>query len=178
MIIYGLTIISSECDIQAITLKGNTEYCESYTTLCTSEKELIDIALKKAKQEFDAYEFEDGEDDNGTTLEEFYEQIRNKENICIQANSSHIEFDMFSLDMGIDVLNREDFIATKLWQKEDVKEQLRENGYKATPKQINAVIDTGVLRGLGECNDNDWALIDYAISEAANENPKLFKKAA
>lgn len=65
-----------------------------------------------------------------------------------------------------EIINRRDYIATKLWSREDVKTELIERGYAGTEDEVDAVINTGCLRSLGNCTDGDWAIIDTAIWEA------------
>ena len=64
------------------------------------------------------------------------------------------------------VLIRSDYIASKLWMRDDVIKRLRRSGFKGTEEEVNAVMNTGILKGLGDCTDDDWQIIDYAISFA------------
>ena len=67
---------------------------------------------------------------------------------------------------GCDIIDRNDYIATKLWCRDDVKEILIEKGYAGTENEIDEVINTGRLETLGDCTDEDWEIIDSAIWEA------------
>lgn len=67
------------------------------------------------------------------------------------------------------IIFKDDYIATKLWCREDVEQELIENGYKGTDEEIDAVIRTGFLKVLGDCTDSDWYTIDYAIEFVANK---------
>ena len=64
------------------------------------------------------------------------------------------------------VIIRSDYIATKLWCREDVKTALRDRRYRGTNAEIDAVVNTGYLNGLEDCNDIDWNIIDEALDEA------------
>lgn len=63
-----------------------------------------------------------------------------------------------------DIVLRNEVLAAKVWTNEDIGTVLRERGYRATEKQVTAVINTGKLRELEECTDTDWELIGYACS--------------
>ena len=66
-----------------------------------------------------------------------------------------------------DVLLRSDYIATTLWSRHDIALRLEELGYQGTEKEVDAVLETGYLKNLGDCTDGDWQMIDDAINEAA-----------
>ena len=59
-----------------------------------------------------------------------------------------------------------EYLAWKLWSEEDVRLRLEELGYAATDENVAAVIGTGELRYLSDCDDTDWYLIDDAIQQA------------
>ena len=59
-----------------------------------------------------------------------------------------------------------EYLAWKLWSREDIFWRLHEFGYEGTDDEIDAVINTGELKYLKDCNDNDWYLIDDAIQQA------------
>lgn len=65
-----------------------------------------------------------------------------------------------------DLLNRSDFIATTLWTEEDIRNRLIENGYEGSDEEVSAVLNTGLLKNLGDCTDGDWQMIDDAIKTA------------
>lgn len=56
-----------------------------------------------------------------------------------------------------------EYLAFKLWSEEDIRTRLEELGYDATDENVAAVIDTGELKYLSDCDDNDWYLVDDAI---------------
>lgn len=62
-----------------------------------------------------------------------------------------------------DVLLRDDYIAMKLWCRDDIRTRLQERQFLGTPEQVNEVIDTGYLKYLGDSTDGDWQMIDDAI---------------
>ena len=66
---------------------------------------------------------------------------------------------------SVDIIDRNDYIATKLWSEEDVRVPLDDRGISYTDETVAAIINTGILKGLGDCTDNDWAIVDYAIDE-------------
>ena len=105
MIIYGLTIISSDGNFMSERADGTKRYTESYTKLSTSKQKLIDLAKKEMRQFFDSYDFEaeDGkepEDDFGNTVANFDVDLDNFEDICIQGPSSHYTFEFFERDLN------------------------------------------------------------------------------
>ena len=65
------------------------------------------------------------------------------------------------------LLNRSDFIATTLWTEEDIRKRLIENGYAGSDEEVSMVLNTGLLKNLGDCTDSDWQMIDDAINAAA-----------
>lgn len=62
-----------------------------------------------------------------------------------------------------DIALRSEFIAMKLWNREDVKQVLREEGYDDTEENVNKVINSGYLNALNDCTDDDWEIIRQAI---------------
>lgn len=62
-----------------------------------------------------------------------------------------------------DIVLRSEFIAMKLWNREDVKQVLREEGYEDTEENVNEVVNSGYLNALNDCTDNDWETIRNAI---------------
>ena len=71
---------------------------------------------------------------------------------------------------GEDILFRDDYIATTLWSEEDIRGRLMEKGYRGTQDEVDAVLNTGYLKNLGDCTDGDWQMIDDAIDQAALSN--------
>ena len=66
-----------------------------------------------------------------------------------------------------DIIRRSDYIATKLWSREDVEEMLKERGYTGNDEEVDIVLATGYLKALGDCTEGDWDIIDAGIFEAA-----------
>lgn len=60
---------------------------------------------------------------------------------------------------------QENYIGWKLWSREDIADKLKEQGYSACASNISAVIQAGI-KGLNDCTDDDWAIIESAIHEA------------
>ena len=60
---------------------------------------------------------------------------------------------------------QENYIGWKLWSREDIADKLKEQGYSACASNISAVLRAG-LKGLNDCTDDDWAIIEFAIHEA------------
>ncbi len=96
MRIYGLTIVNSGHEIISEDMHGNRDYKESVTRLFPSEKEVIDYAVSVVGTWFESYEFDDGIDQNGQTLEALTEELRKGEDIVIQAYDEHCEFNFFA----------------------------------------------------------------------------------
>lgn len=74
----------------------------------------------------------------------------------------------------INLINLNDYIATKLWTREDIAQRLYEMDYPGSDAYIDEVLNHGTFKRLEECSDNEWNIIDEAIREAANhfELPK------
>ena len=66
----------------------------------------------------------------------------------------------------LDLINRDDYVASVLWSKEDIASQMAEMGITPTEENIAKVINSGNLKRLNECSDQDWYVIKYAIEEA------------
>lgn len=64
-----------------------------------------------------------------------------------------------------DILYAGDYIARKLWSREDIEGKLEDLGYEANDDIIDNVINSGMLRSLNDCNDYDWGCIENAIEE-------------
>lgn len=174
MIIYGLTIISSDGDLRT-EKNGKTEFTESFTKLSADKESLIDYAKGEMRKFFDAYDFEFGEhgelkDMNGNSIKDFDSTLDACEDkdICIQGPSdSHITFEFFEQDLGDNIINRDDYIATKLWSDKDIRYELKERGFEGTDEQVAAVMKKDeCFEFLGDASDEDWSIIDNAIFEA------------
>ncbi len=64
-----------------------------------------------------------------------------------------------------DILYAGDYIARKLWSREDIKDRLEVLGYDSNEKFIDEVINSGKLKSLNDCTDSEWNCIDNAIEE-------------
>lgn len=62
-----------------------------------------------------------------------------------------------------DIICRNETIAAKIWLREDIKAQLESAGFKPSESNVDAVINTGLLKKLDDCTDSDWMIIDYAV---------------
>lgn len=165
-------MISSEGDILVAREDGTKTWAESMTKLFVSKQDCIDYAVTEMKKAFAAYDFEDGEDENGETEDDFELDLKKGEDICIQACSSHICFEYFVQDLGTNIINRDDYFAAKLWSDEDLEQELIEKGYAGTPEQVAVLINSGFLKGIGDCTDSEWEQIHYAIYNTADELKK------
>ena len=65
---------------------------------------------------------------------------------------------------------KDEYVAAKLWTRADVMAVLKDRGYKGTDEQIDAVINTGMLKSLGDCTEQDWEIIELAVTEAERRN--------
>lgn len=63
----------------------------------------------------------------------------------------------------------ENYIAYKLWSREDVANELLEAGYADSEENIGEVLNAGV-GGLHDCTDDDWQIIQNAIFNAAQDH--------
>ena len=86
--------------------------------------------------------------------------------VMTQFRDSHTQFEPMAVDIGYNIIDRNSFIASKLWSREDVLSVLNERGYEGTEAEIDAVINTDYLKALDECTDRDWSIINDAITEA------------
>ena len=72
-----------------------------------------------------------------------------------------------------DYINRNDYLATKLWSEEDIASTLFAEGYPASEANLSRVINSGMLKYLEECTDGDWQIIKDAIKCSAVEEEKI-----
>ena len=73
-------------------------------------------------------------------------------------------------DLPEDVLNSDilyagDYIAMKSWKREDIEERLPDLGYSVDQEIIDNLINSGRLKSLNDCSDEEWNYIDNAIEE-------------
>lgn len=71
-----------------------------------------------------------------------------------------------------DILNRHDYIATKLWTEEDVKSCLVDRGYE--PSDENVALVANDLKGLDDCTDDEWGIIYGAIRDNSSELQRAY----
>ena len=64
-----------------------------------------------------------------------------------------------------DILYAGDYIARKLWSREDIEGKLEDLGYEANDDIIDNVINSGRLKSLNDCSDEEWNCIENAIEE-------------
>lgn len=109
MKIYGVTLISSEGDFRVTKTDGTgTEanpFCESVTKLFSSQEDATNYAASEMKKTFEASDFENGEDNNGTTEEDLIYDIMYARDTHFQTPSSHVTCEFFSQDIGTDKLS-------------------------------------------------------------------------
>ena len=68
--------------------------------------------------------------------------------------------DNFSIHV---LLENAGYIGWVLWSRGDVAKKLIENGYKDTPENIDAVLNSGYLKHLSDCTEDGWETISTAI---------------
>lgn len=69
-----------------------------------------------------------------------------------------------------DVIIRSDYIASKLWNRADVENVLEEENFPGTSKNIDEVINTGLLDSLNDCTDQDWDIVKNAVWACDQDN--------
>ena len=65
-----------------------------------------------------------------------------------------------------DLIDRRGYVAWKLWHREDIRQMLIEKGYEPSLDNIEKVIQSGYLKHLSDCTDQEWDIIGYAIDES------------
>ena len=85
-------------------------------------------------------------------------------------NVYNCDYIISSGDDQKNLINREDYVAVKLWNKDDIRGVLIEEGYEGTDEEVNAVVDSGELRALNDCTDDEWNLIRHAVVNALKKN--------
>lgn len=61
------------------------------------------------------------------------------------------------------LIDQSGYIAYKLWTEDDVTSTLEEEGFAPTRDNVEIVLDTGMLKCLNNCSDQDWGIIREAI---------------
>lgn len=67
----------------------------------------------------------------------------------------------------IDIIDRQEALAIKVWSEEDIINQAEEMGLEPTKAVIDHIKRFGGLKGLEECADPEWNAISDAIRSAA-----------
>ena len=70
-------------------------------------------------------------------------------------------------DQLLNLLNREDYFSTRLWEREYVEERLEHKGYPVSEENVTAVLNCQGVDYFGDCIDLDWEFIDDVIEECA-----------
>ncbi|MEY8369760.1 DUF4314 domain-containing protein [Anaerovoracaceae bacterium 42-11] len=79
-------------------------------------------------------------------------------------------------DQNLWLLNRNDYLAVKLWSEDDIKDSLLEEGYAGTKGEVSMVVDSELLEELNDCTDTDWKIIRDAIKETVERRYLLREK--
>ncbi len=99
MVVYGVTVIRSDA-FDPQTDEGISYYGkESSTKLFTDPGARIDYIFEVLPREFDRFEFEDGSDERGNTLETLKKDLLNEEDVCIQGPYAHTQIEFFTQDV-------------------------------------------------------------------------------
>jgi hypothetical protein len=156
--------------------EGFFDGSETITFLGTDPKDVIADAYKQYIESADADSSDKLEPDSEVLTEKEFTALMEdgfrQGKACmdcyalLQFYDSHQQFEPLCLDIGANIIDRNSYIATKLWSREDVLSVLTERGFEGTEEQIDAVVNTGILDGLNECTDQDWEVIGYAVHEA------------
>lgn len=70
-------------------------------------------------------------------------------------------------DEELSLMNRGDYFATKVWQKDDIEACLEDNDYPVTEENIQRVLKCKMLNTLNDCTEIDWGIIEAAIEYSA-----------
>ena len=74
------------------------------------------------------------------------------------------------------LLDRNDYVAVKLWCEEDIADELKRRGFKGTDEQVKEVLNKRrTLDCLEDADENDWYLIGLACEKAGYKEGKLKK---
>ena len=107
MKIYGITLISSDGNLVVTKEDGLKDYVESFTKVFTDKQDCIDFAVSKMKELFNNFDFENGEDENFRSEQDFELDLKNFENIVIQACSEHISIELFEQELKVSTISVE-----------------------------------------------------------------------
>lgn len=64
------------------------------------------------------------------------------------------------------ILENSGYLEWKLWTSEDIMTVMESLGYIRSEESLASVINTGYLKALRECTDQDWFAIEGAIKKA------------
>ena len=79
---------------------------------------------------------------------------------------------------GSNLIDRKEYVACKLWCREDIADELKELGYKGTNEQVEKVLKKSSLEeDLEAATEDDWNLIESACDEAGFYRKENIQKA-
>lgn len=64
-----------------------------------------------------------------------------------------------------DIIDRSEYVAVKVWLKEDIEQKLKEMGFAPSPKNVKKV--SNLCGMLSVCTDGDWCIIENVINDLA-----------
>ena len=102
----------------------------------------------------------------------FLDGLKNREESLNSSEVMHLLEIIKKVDWE-NLIFPDDYIAEHLWTEDDVRQQLAELEYEATDAQVEAVLKSGRLKGLGDITEDEWALLEYACDETMEENGEL-----
>jgi hypothetical protein len=77
-------------------------------------------------------------------------------------------------DQALDLIDRNDYIASVLWQREDIKVVLVDNEIDASEENVDKVIDK-LGEGLKDCSSG-FEYIDYVVTSLFDTSEKILDK--
>lgn len=66
-----------------------------------------------------------------------------------------------------DIVDRRDHYAMKIWNDEDLKMCLKEDGFSDSDENVECVKNSGMLSALENCTDQDWQIIHDSIQSCS-----------
>lgn len=66
-------------------------------------------------------------------------------------------------EQEIDLIDKNDYVAVKLWSEDDIAGCLEEKGFPAAAAHIAEVLNHGAASALGDCTEEEWECIYSAI---------------
>lgn len=73
-----------------------------------------------------------------------------------------------------DILDKREYIAEILWTEDDLRDCLLEKGFADSPENVKVFKESGDLKSLGDCADQNWAVIYGAIRDNADQLTRLY----